>query len=412
MRGRQDPHPGGHAGGAAGPAFRRARPLDSRHRPVRRSAADRGERRRRPARRGDLRPDRRHGRDLPRRARGRPGGAPDRPEQAPGDHRPVGRRGSGGADRARQPGPDRERGRAAGGGGLPLGAGSGRKGHAPGAGPGARRGRLGSRPRDRGDRAARPGSLPRDRPSQRHAVRRPAPGLEARADLAKDPPAERERDSGDAADTAGFNTLGRRIEELQPIEPGHVRLYTCGPTVYNVAHIGNLRTFLWEDVLAASPAVDRSARHPGHEPHRRRRQDHQAGPPRRGCRCREFTGKYADLFFRDIDRLGIQRAERYPRATEHIPEMLEITAKLLERGHAYESEGSVYFRISTFPGVRTAFGDRPLAGAPRATASPTTSTRRKTSRTSSSGRRRSRASRPGTRRGDRAARAGTSSARR
>ena len=145
-----------------------------------------------------------------------------------------------------------------------------------------------------------------------------------------------------------FNTLGRRVEALQPIEPGHVRLYTCGPTVYNVAHIGNLRTFLWEDVLARhlrstglrvtqvmnlTDVDDKTIK----------------GATEAGLSLTEFTGKYADLFFRDIDRLGLQRAERYPRATEHIPEMLEITAKLLERGHAYESEGSVYFRISTFP---------------------------------------------------------------
>jgi len=145
-----------------------------------------------------------------------------------------------------------------------------------------------------------------------------------------------------------FNTLGRRLEPLRPIEPGHVRLYTCGPTVYNVAHIGNLRTFLWEDVLARhlrstglrvtqvmnlTDVDDKTIK----------------GATEAGLSLTEFTGKYADLFFRDIDRLGLQRAERYPRATEHIPEMREITAKLLERGHAYESEGSVYFRISTFP---------------------------------------------------------------
>ncbi len=145
-----------------------------------------------------------------------------------------------------------------------------------------------------------------------------------------------------------FNTLGRLVDELKPIEPGHVRLYTCGPTVYNVAHIGNLRTFLWEDVLARhlrstglrvtqvmnlTDVDDKTIK----------------GATEAGLSLPEFTGKYAELFFRDIDRLGLQRADRYPRATEHIPEMQEITTKLLERGHAYESEGSVYFRISTFP---------------------------------------------------------------
>jgi cysteinyl-tRNA synthetase len=145
-----------------------------------------------------------------------------------------------------------------------------------------------------------------------------------------------------------FNTLGRRTMELSPRERGHVRLYTCGPTVYNVVHIGNLRTFLWEDVLRRhlkakgwrvtqimnlTDVDDKTIR----------------GAAEAGVSLSEFTGKYAELFFRDIDRLGLERAEAYPRATEHVPEMIEITEKLLERGHAYESEGSVYFRIATFP---------------------------------------------------------------
>ncbi len=115
---------------------------------------------------------------------------------------------------------------------------------------------------------------------------------------------------------------------------------------------------------------------------------------RRGCRSPTSRRKYADLSSGTSTGSGIQRAERYPRATEHIPEMQEITAKLLERGHAYESEGSVYFRISTFPGLRQALGHRPRRRRAAATASPTTSTRRRTSRTSSSGRPRS----PGSRR--------------
>jgi cysteinyl-tRNA synthetase len=145
-----------------------------------------------------------------------------------------------------------------------------------------------------------------------------------------------------------YNTLGRTVEPLEPIEPGHVRVYTCGPTVYNVAHIGNLRTFLWEDVLRRhlkakglrvtqvmnlTDIDDKTIE----------------GAARAGQSLAEFTGRYADLFFRDLDRLGFDRAERYPRATEHVPEMIEMIAKLIERGHAYESEGSVYFRISTFP---------------------------------------------------------------
>ncbi len=145
-----------------------------------------------------------------------------------------------------------------------------------------------------------------------------------------------------------FNTLGRRVRDFEPRERGHTRMYTCGPTVYNVVHIGNLRTFLWEDVLRRHLASrfgritqvmnltdvdDKTIR----------------GAAEAGQSLRDFTARYADLFFRDVDRLGIQRVEHYPRATDHIAEMQELTAKLLEKKNAYESEGSVYFRIATFP---------------------------------------------------------------
>jgi cysteinyl-tRNA synthetase len=63
----------------------------------------------------------------------------------------------------------------------------------------------------------------------------------------------------------------------------------------------------------------------------------------------DFTARYSDAFFRDIQRLNLEPAERYPRATEHVPEMIDLIRRLAERGHTYESEGSVYFRISTFP---------------------------------------------------------------
>ncbi|HEY4230287.1 MAG TPA: cysteine--tRNA ligase, partial [Thermoanaerobaculia bacterium] len=146
-----------------------------------------------------------------------------------------------------------------------------------------------------------------------------------------------------------FNTLGRRMVEIRPLEAGHVRMYTCGPTVYNAVHIGNLRTFLWEDVLRRhlearygrvtqvmnlTDVDDKTIR----------------GAAAANLPLREFTEKYSQLFFRDIDRLGFRRADQYPRATDFIPQMQEITAKLLEKKHAYESEGSIYFRIATFPG--------------------------------------------------------------
>ena len=145
-----------------------------------------------------------------------------------------------------------------------------------------------------------------------------------------------------------LNTLGRRLVDFVPIEAGHVRLYTCGPTVYNVVHIGNLRTFVFEDVLRRhflargdrvtqvmnlTDVDDKTIR----------------GAEKAGLSLPDFTAKYTDAFFRDITRLGIQPAEHYPKATGHVPEMIDLIRRLAERGHTYESEGSVYFRISTFP---------------------------------------------------------------
>ena len=146
-----------------------------------------------------------------------------------------------------------------------------------------------------------------------------------------------------------YNTMTRRLEEFSPIEPGVVKMYTCGPTVYAPAHIGNFRAYMFEDLLRRyllykgfevtqvmnlTDIDDKTIR------------DSNAA----GISLTEHTSKYKDMFFRDIDRLNIQRAEYYPAATEHIDEMVELVQKLLERGHAYRSGDSIYFKISTFPG--------------------------------------------------------------
>ena len=144
------------------------------------------------------------------------------------------------------------------------------------------------------------------------------------------------------------NTLGRKLTDLTPLEAGHVRMYTCGPTVYNVVHIGNLRTFVFEDVLRRhllargyrvtqimnlTDVDDKTIR----------------GAQEEGVSLPEFTAKYIESFFRDIRKLNVQPAERYPKATDHVPEMIALIEKLRERGHTYETEGSVYFKIATFP---------------------------------------------------------------
>jgi cysteinyl-tRNA synthetase len=145
-----------------------------------------------------------------------------------------------------------------------------------------------------------------------------------------------------------FNTLGRRVDELVPIEPGHVRMYTCGPTVYNVAHIGNLRTFVFEDLLR------RSLLSAGYRVTQIMNLTDVDDKTIRGANAEklpltEFTEKYAKTFFRDLGILGVQPAEKYPRATDHVPEMIELIRKLEERGHTYTSDGNVWFRIATFP---------------------------------------------------------------
>jgi cysteinyl-tRNA synthetase len=145
-----------------------------------------------------------------------------------------------------------------------------------------------------------------------------------------------------------WNTLGRALETFEPLEPGRVRVYTCGPTVYGRAHIGNLRTFLFEDVLC------RALEYLGHQVEQvMNLTDVEdkiiAGALRAGVSIRDFTAPHVDAFFQDLDRLHIRRAARYPRATEHVPEMVELIGRLIDRGHAYESEGSVFFRIESDP---------------------------------------------------------------
>jgi cysteinyl-tRNA synthetase len=145
-----------------------------------------------------------------------------------------------------------------------------------------------------------------------------------------------------------WNTLGRALETFVPLVPGRVSVYTCGPTVYGRAHIGNLRTFLFEDVLC------RALEHLGYEVEQvMNLTDVEdkiiAGALRSGVSIREFTEPHVDAFFHDLDRLHIRRAARYPRATEHVPEMVELIERLVAAGHAYDSEGSVFFRIESDP---------------------------------------------------------------
>ncbi|HVS14506.1 MAG TPA: cysteine--tRNA ligase [Thermoanaerobaculia bacterium] len=144
-----------------------------------------------------------------------------------------------------------------------------------------------------------------------------------------------------------YNTLGRSLEELVTLETGTVRLYTCGPTVYAEPHIGNLRTFLFEDVLR------RTLRHFGFQVVQVMNitdVDDKiiARAGERGVGIDELTAPFIEAFFRDLELLGIERVEHYPRATRYVQPMIEMIERLIASGHAYASDGSVFFRIASF----------------------------------------------------------------
>ncbi len=142
--------------------------------------------------------------------------------------------------------------------------------------------------------------------------------------------------------------MSGEVEVVEPLQPGRIGMYTCGPTVHDQAHIGNLRTYLEEDLL-------------------RRHLEAQglqvtqvmnitdvddkiiAKASAAGSGLQEFTAPFVEAFFRDLERLNIQPAHFYPRATSYIGPMIELVQVLLDSDHAYRSDGSVYFRISSFP---------------------------------------------------------------
>jgi cysteinyl-tRNA synthetase len=144
------------------------------------------------------------------------------------------------------------------------------------------------------------------------------------------------------------NSLTGRKEDFQPQDANHVRVYTCGPTVWNYAHLGNYRAFLFYDLLR------RHLRASGHRllhvlnitdvDDRIIEQSAAAG-----VSIGEFTKPFEQAFFEDMERLRAEPAELYPRATGHIEEMIGLIERLLEGGHAYAADGDVYFRISSFP---------------------------------------------------------------
>ncbi|MCX7881818.1 MAG: cysteine--tRNA ligase [Brevinematales bacterium] len=145
-----------------------------------------------------------------------------------------------------------------------------------------------------------------------------------------------------------YNSLSRMEEEFVPLEKGKVRLYTCGPTVYNYPHIGNLRTFLFEDLLK------RWLLYRGYQvTHVMNLTDVDDKTIRnslsQNMSLTDYTALYKQAFFEDIRTLHILPADFYPEATAYIPQMITIIQDLLKNGYAYETEDGVYFKIASFP---------------------------------------------------------------
>jgi len=146
-----------------------------------------------------------------------------------------------------------------------------------------------------------------------------------------------------------FNTLTRKKEPFKPLKAGEVRIYSCGPTVYNFAHIGNFRAYVAADIIR------RYLKYRGfrlkHIMNLTDVDDKTIRDSRKeGIPLADFTARYAKAFFDDIDALNIERVEAYPKATEHIGEMVALVAALLEKGFAYKGKDAIYYSISKFQG--------------------------------------------------------------
>jgi cysteinyl-tRNA synthetase len=155
-----------------------------------------------------------------------------------------------------------------------------------------------------------------------------------------------------------YNTLTRKKEDFIPLEDNKVRLYCCGPTVYNYAHIGNLRTYIFEDILRRALKADKyqlthvmNVTDVGHltGDEDAGEDKMQKGAEREGKSIWEIAKFYTEAFFTDTERLNIEKPDIVAPATEHIPAMIELVKKLEEKGFTYETDQAVYFHVPLFP---------------------------------------------------------------
>ena len=157
-----------------------------------------------------------------------------------------------------------------------------------------------------------------------------------------------------------YDSLTRELHEVVPVDGETVKIYSCGPTVYRYIHIGNMRSFMLGDLIRRALRYEgkqvrwimniTDVGHMTDEVSDAGRDKMELAEADEGLNAAEIATKYTDAFLEDADLVGIRRADRYPHATEHIPQMIALIETLIEKGHAYEVDGTVYYDVTTFPG--------------------------------------------------------------
>ena len=172
-----------------------------------------------------------------------------------------------------------------------------------------------------------------------------------------------------------YDSLTRELHDVSPVDGETVKIYSCGPTVYRYIHIGNMRSFMLGDLIRRALRFEgfrvrwimniTDVGHMTDEVSDTGRDKMELAEADEGLSAFEIAQKYTDAFLLDSDLVGIERADLYPRATDHIDDMIKIIQTLIEKGHAYEVDGTVYYDVTTFPGYGKLSGntlDRLRAG--------------------------------------------------
>jgi cysteinyl-tRNA synthetase len=156
-----------------------------------------------------------------------------------------------------------------------------------------------------------------------------------------------------------YDSLTREVRQVVPVDGRMVKMYSCGPTVYRFAHVGNMRTFMLGDLIRRGLRLEgqdvtwvmniTDVGHMTDDATDTGRDRMDLAMEDEGLDPEAIARKYTEAFLEDADALGIERADRYPRATDHIEEMIQLTQELIDRGHAYEVDGTVYFDVRSFP---------------------------------------------------------------